>query len=299
MIEISRLSKRYGRTTAVDDVSFTARPGRVTGFLGPNGAGKSSTLRVLLGLDAPTSGTALIDGKRYRDLSHPLRTVGALLDGAGPVPERRAVDHLAWIARSNRIPRTRVAEVLDLVGLAGAARGRVKTFSLGMARRLGIAAALLGDPRVLVLDEPVNGLDPAGIRWIRQLLRDHAAAGRTVLLSSHLMTETADTADDVVVINRGRIVTQGSLAEVTEGYASLEAAFFALTATRRGRGGERRAGRDPGRNDQNRHAARRVDSHREHHRPAGVRSLPPGGADRRGGGDHRPGRSHRDLHRSA
>src|SRR5690606_25431920 len=183
MIEISRLSKRYGGKTAVDDVSFTVRPGRVTGLLGRNGAGKSSTLRILLGLDAPTGGTALIHGRRYRDLRHPLRTVGALLDGAGPVPERRAIDHLAWIARSNRIPRQRVREVLDLVGLGDAARRRVRRYSLGMRQRLGIAAALLGDPEILVLDEPTNGLDPDGIRWIRRLARDHAASGRTVLLS--------------------------------------------------------------------------------------------------------------------
>ncbi|MEU4539176.1 ATP-binding cassette domain-containing protein [Streptosporangium sp. NPDC023825] len=232
MIEISRLSKRYGGRTAVDDVSFTARPGRVTGFLGPNGAGKSSTLRVLLGLDAATGGTALIGGKRYRDLRCPLRTVGALLDGAGPVPERRAVDHLTWVARSNGIGRSRVREVLDVVGLGDVARQRVKKYSLGMGQRLGIAAALLGDPEVLVLDEPVNGLDPDGIRWIRRLLRDHAASGRTVLLSSHLMTETAGTADDVVIIDRGRVVTQGSLAEITAGHPSLEEAFFALTGDR-------------------------------------------------------------------
>ncbi|MGW6500408.1 ABC transporter ATP-binding protein, partial [Nonomuraea angiospora] len=222
MIEISQLSKRYGTKAAVEEVSFTARPGRVTGFLGPNGAGKSSTLRVLLGLDAASAGTALVNGMRYRDLKHPLRTVGALLDGAGPVPERRGVDHLTWIAQSNRIPRRRVREVLELVGLGEAARRRVKTYSLGMAQRLGMAAALLGEPEILVLDEPVNGLDPEGIRWMRRFLRDYAAAGRTVLLSSHLMTEMSGTADDVVVINRGRVVTHGSLAQVTAGHRSLE-----------------------------------------------------------------------------
>ncbi|MBB4917519.1 ABC-2 type transport system ATP-binding protein [Streptosporangium saharense] len=229
MIEISRLSKRYGAKTAVDDVSFSVRPGRVTGFLGPNGAGKSTTLRVLLGLDHPTSGTALIDGRRYRDLRHPLRTVGALLDGAGPVPERRAIDHLTWIAQSNRIPRRRVREVLDLVGLGDAAGQRVKKYSLGMGQRLGIAAALLGDPEILVLDEPVNGLDPDGIRWVRTFLREFAAGGRTVLLSSHLMTEMAETADEAVVIANGRIVARGSIEELTAGHASLETAFFALT----------------------------------------------------------------------
>ena len=232
MIDIAHLSKRHGGRTVVDDVSFTARPGRVTGFLGPNGAGKSSTLRILLGLDAPGGGTATINGRRYRDLGQPLRTVGALLDGAGPVPERRAVDHLTWIARSNRIPRARVGAVLELVGLAEVARQRVKRYSLGMGQRLGIAAALLGEPDVLVLDEPVNGLDPEGIRWVRQLLRDYAASGRTVLLSSHLMAETAGTADDLVVINRGRIAGRGSVAEVIAGHPSLEAAFFALTGER-------------------------------------------------------------------
>lgn len=236
MIEITGLYKHYGTKKAVQNVTFTARPGRVTGFLGPNGAGKSSTLRILLGLDAPTDGTALIDGKRYRDLRQPLRTVGALLDGAGPVPERRAIDHLSWIAPSNRIPRERVREVLALVGLAGAEKTRVKKYSLGMTQRLGIAAALLGDPDILVLDEPVNGLDPDGIRWVRTLLRDYAASGRTVLLSSHLMTETADTVDDIVIINHGRIVTHGPLAEVTTGHASLEDAFFALTGDRPGMG---------------------------------------------------------------
>ncbi|MER7210020.1 ABC transporter ATP-binding protein [Streptosporangium sp. NPDC000239] len=229
MIEVSRLSKRYGAKTAVDDVSFTVRPGTVTGFLGPNGAGKSTTLRVLLGLDHPTSGTALIDGRPYRDLSHPLRKVGALLDGAGPVPERRAIDHLTWIAQSNRIPRSRVREVLDLVGLGDAAKQRVKKYSLGMGQRLGIAAALLGDPEILVLDEPVNGLDPDGIRWVRTFLREFAASGRTVLLSSHLMAEMAETADEAVVIAQGRIVARGSIEEITEGHASLETAFFALT----------------------------------------------------------------------
>ncbi|MFD8530533.1 ABC transporter ATP-binding protein [Streptosporangium canum] len=234
MIEVSHLSKRYGRKVAVDDVSFTVRPGRVTGFLGPNGAGKSTTLRMLLGLDHPAGGTALIDGRRYRDLRHPLRKVGALLDGAGPVPERRAVDHLTWIAQSNRIPRRRVREVLDLVGLGDVAKQRVGKYSLGMGQRLGIAAALLGDPEILVLDEPVNGLDPDGIRWVRNFLREYAASGRTVLLSSHLMTEMADTADEAVVIARGRIVAQGSLDDITAGHPSLETAFFALTGDQTG-----------------------------------------------------------------
>ncbi len=234
MIEISQLSKHYGSKTAVDDVSFIVRSGQVTGFLGPNGAGKSSTLRILLGLDAATQGTALIDGKLYRDLRYPLRTVGGLLDGAGPVPERRAVDHLTWIAQSNRIPRARVREVLQLVGLEGAAKQRVKKYSLGMGQRLGIAAALLGDPEVLVLDEPTNGLDPEGIRWIRRFLRDYAASGRTVLLSSHIMTEMSYTADDLIIIDHGRIVTHGTLSEITAGHSCLEEAFFALTGDRTG-----------------------------------------------------------------
>ncbi|WDZ86615.1 ABC transporter ATP-binding protein [Micromonospora cathayae] len=229
MIEVAHLTKRYGAKVAVDDISFVVGPGRVTGFLGPNGAGKSTTLRILLGLDRADAGTALIGGKRYRDLRHPLRTVGALLDGAGPVPERRAVDHLTWIAQSNRIPRGRVREVLEVVGLGDVAKQQVKKYSLGMSRRLGLAAALLGDPEVLVLDEPVNGLDPDGIRWVRTFLRDYAARGRTVLLSSHLMTEMADTADEVVVINQGRIAADGPLGVITAGHASLEAAFFALT----------------------------------------------------------------------
>ncbi|MBF9133044.1 ABC transporter ATP-binding protein [Plantactinospora sp. S1510] len=229
MIEVAHLTKRYGAKAAVDDISFTVPPGRVTGFLGPNGAGKSTTLRILLGLDRPDAGTALIDGRPYRELRFPLRRVGALLDGAGPVPERRAIDHLTWIAQSNRIPRRRVHEVLDAVGLGAVARQRVKKYSLGMGQRLGLAAALLGDPEILVLDEPVNGLDPDGIRWVRTFLRDHAARGRTVLLSSHLMTEMADTADEVIVIARGRIAAHGPLDEITAGHPSLESAFFALT----------------------------------------------------------------------
>ncbi|MFC4059063.1 ABC transporter ATP-binding protein [Planomonospora corallina] len=237
MIEVTRLTKRYGGKPAVDGVGFTARQGRVTGFLGPNGAGKSTTLRLLLGLDRPDDGTALIGGRRYRDLRHPLRTVGALLDGAGPVPGRRGVDHLAWIAQSNRIPRRRVHEVLDLAGLSDVAGRRVKGYSLGMRQRLGIAAALLGDPEVLVLDEPVNGLDPDGIRWVRNLLRGYAASGRTVLLSSHLMAETAGTADDVVVIAGGRVAAHGPLDEISAGHGSLESAFFALTGGRGALGG--------------------------------------------------------------
>lgn len=234
MIEIHDVTKKYGKKTAVESVSFTARPGRVTGFLGPNGAGKSSTLRILLGLDRPTSGYALIDGKPYASLSHPLRTVGAMLDGASAVPERRGVDHLRWITQSNRIPEQRIGEVLGTVGLADAAKVRVRKYSLGMKQRLGLAAALLGEPSVLVLDEPVNGLDPEGIRTVRTFLRRYAEQGNTVLLSSHLMGETAETVDDIVIINKGRIIATGELNEITAGHASLEEAFFALTGTQPG-----------------------------------------------------------------
>lgn len=234
MIEITDVTKKHGTKTAVEGVSFTAKPGRVTGFLGPNGAGKSSTLRILLGLDQPTAGTALIDGKPYATLSQPLRTVGAMLDGASAVPERRGVDHLKWIAQSNRIPSRRISEVLETVGLSDAAKVRVRKYSLGMKQRLGLAAALLGEPRILVLDEPVNGLDPEGIRTIRTFLRRYADQGNTVLLSSHLMGETAETVDDIVVINKGRIIADGTLDQITEGHGSLEDAFFALTGSEPG-----------------------------------------------------------------
>lgn len=230
MIDIQHLVTRHGPRLVLDDVGFAARPGRVTAFLGPNGAGKSSTLRILLGLDRPSAGHALVDGRPYRSLREPLRTVGSMLDGPGAHRSRRAWDHLAWIARSNGIPRRRIGEVLEQVGLADAGRVRVGRFSLGMGQRLGIAAALLGEPPALVLDEPVNGLDPDGIRWIRHLLRQHADAGGTVLLSSHLMAEVAGLADDLVVIAGGRVVAAGTLAEVTSGHADLEDAFFALTA---------------------------------------------------------------------
>ena len=217
MIEINGVTKKYGAKTAVEDVSFTAAPGRVTGFLGPNGAGKSSTLRILLGLDRATAGTALIDGAPYATLAQPLRTVGAMLDGASAVPERRGVDHLRWIAQSNRIPTRRIGEVLETVGLTDAATVRVKKYSLGMKQRLGLAAALLGEPRILVLDEPVNGLDPEGILWIRALLRRLAAEGRTVLLSSHLMGEMTQTADHLIVIGRGKILADAPIREVISG----------------------------------------------------------------------------------
>jgi ABC-2 type transport system ATP-binding protein len=213
-IEVRSLTKRYGRTLAVDDLSFGVEAGRVTGFVGPNGAGKSTTMRLVLGLDAADAGEALVAGRRYRDLSAPLREVGALLDAGATHPGRRARSHLLWLARSNRIPAARVDEVLDLVGLAAVARKRTGGFSLGMEQRLGIAAAMLGDPPVLVFDEPVNGLDPDGIRWIRTFLRSLADEGRTVLVSSHLMSELEGIADELVVIGRGRLIAHTTVAEL-------------------------------------------------------------------------------------
>jgi ABC-2 type transport system ATP-binding protein len=236
MLLIEQLVKRHGSRTVLDRVAFQARSGRVTAFLGPNGAGKSSTLRILLGLDRADGGRALVGGRPYRSLRDPLRTVGSMLDGSGAHRSRTARDHLAWVARSNGIPRRRVGEVLEQVGLADAGRVRVGRYSLGMGQRLGLAAALLGGPEALVLDEPVNGLDPEGIRWIRGLLRGHADCGGTVLLSSHLMSEVAGIADDLVVISGGRIVAAGALDEVTAGHASLEDAFFALTGREPGHG---------------------------------------------------------------
>ncbi|WP_018686426.1 ABC transporter ATP-binding protein [Actinokineospora enzanensis] len=216
MIQLIELTKRYGPTTAVDGLTFTVRPGRVTGFLGANGSGKSTTLRMLLGLDAPTSGRALIDGRPYATIPRPLHHVGALLDASGVHGGRTALDHLHCLGRANGIGRVRAARVLAEVGLASVANRRVRGFSLGMKQRLGVAAALLGDPTVLLFDEPVNGLDPEGIRWLRDLVRGLAREGRTVLVSSHLMSEMALTADHVVVIGRGRLITEASMAELTE-----------------------------------------------------------------------------------
>lgn len=233
-ILINNVTKKYGSKTVVENVSFTARSGKVTGFLGPNGAGKSTTLRILLGLDRPTSGTTLIEGKPYIEHPQPLRTVGAMIDGASAVPERRGIDHLRWIAQSNRIPKHRIDEVLETVGLTDAARIRVRKYSLGMKQRLGLATALLGEPRILVLDEPVNGLDPDGIRTIRVFLREYAQKGNTVLLSSHLMDETSKIVDDIVIINKGKIIASGALDDVTAGYSSLEEAFFGLTGIKGG-----------------------------------------------------------------
>lgn len=206
MIEVRTLTKRFGEATAVDGIDFTVRPGVVTGFLGPNGAGKSTTMRMILGLDRPTSGSALVNGRRYIDAPAPLREVGALLEAHAVHPGRSARDHLRWLAASNGLPAGRVDAVLDQAGLTAVAGQRAGRFSLGMGQRLGIAAALLGDPSVIVLDEPVNGLDPEGIRWIRGLARDLAAEGRTVLISSHLMSEMALTADHLLVIGRGRLL---------------------------------------------------------------------------------------------
>src|SRR3954451_20946028 len=213
MIDVDHLSKRYGETLAVDDLSFTIRPGQVTGFLGPNGAGKSTTMRMIVGLDKPSAGSVTVDGRRYRELAAPLREVGAMLEARAIHTGRSAYHHLLAIAQSNRIAKTRFDEVIELVGLERVARKRVGGFSLGMGQRLGIAAALLGAPPVLILDEPSNGLDPEGIRWIRNLLKQLAAEGRTVFVSSHLMSEIALTAERLVVIGRGRLIADTSVEE--------------------------------------------------------------------------------------
>lgn len=211
MIQAVHLTKRYARTVAVDDVSFTVEPGRVTGFLGPNGAGKSTTMRMILGLDAPTSGTVTINGTPYRELADPLRVVGSLLDAHAVDGSRSAANHLRWLADSNGIDHRRVGEVLELAGLGDVADQRVGTFSLGMCQRLGVAAALLGDPQIFMFDEPINGLDPDGILWIRNLMKSLASQGRTVFLSSHVMSEMAQTADHLLIIGRGRIIADTSI----------------------------------------------------------------------------------------
>ncbi len=228
-IELYDLTKRYGRTTAVDGLTLRVEPGRVTGFVGPNGSGKSTTMRMVLGLQCPTRGHALVGGRPYRTLRHPLRQVGALLDAAAPHPSRRARDHLRWLAHSNAIPGGRVDDVIGLVGLAELADRRAGALSLGERQRLGLAAALLGDPGTLLLDEPVNGLDIDGIRWIRSLLRDLAAQGRTVLVSSHLLGELEETADHLVIIGRGRLVADVAVADLLAGrQISLEEAYLRL-----------------------------------------------------------------------
>jgi ABC-2 type transport system ATP-binding protein len=220
MIAVRGLTKTYGSKVAVDGITFSVEPGRVTGFLGPNGAGKSTTMRMILGLDRPTAGSVTVNGRRYVDAPAPLREVGALLEARAVHPGRTARNHLRWLAVSNRIPERRVAEVLDLVGLTEVADQRVGKFSLGMGQRLGIAVALLGEPPVVVLDEPVNGLDPEGIRWVRTLARQLAGQGRTVLVSSHLMSEMALTADHLVVIGRGRVLADCSMPEFIAEHAA-------------------------------------------------------------------------------
>ncbi|MFG3494805.1 ABC transporter ATP-binding protein [Streptomyces sp. NPDC047928] len=213
MIELEGLTKRFGAKTAVDQLSFQVRPGVVTGFLGPNGAGKSTTMRMVLGLDLPTSGTVRIDGRHYRELDEPLKCIGALLEAKAMHGGRSAYNNLLCLAQSNRIPESRVPEVLELVGLSAVTRKKPKNFSMGMGQRLGIAAALLGDPRILMFDEPVNGLDPEGIHWIRNLMKSLAAEGRTIFVSSHLMSEMALTADHLIVIGQGRLLADTSMAD--------------------------------------------------------------------------------------
>jgi ABC-2 type transport system ATP-binding protein len=213
MIELQGLTKRYGQKVAVDDLTFSVRPGVVTGFLGPNGAGKSTTMRLMLGLDSPTSGTVRIDGKRYDQLQEPLNYIGALLEAKSVHGGRSAYNHLLCLAQSNGIPERRVGEVLDQVGLTAVGKKRSKGFSLGMGQRLGIAAALLGNPKILMFDEPVNGLDPEGIHWVRTMMRQLAADGRTVFVSSHLMSEMALTADHLIVIGRGKLMADTSMSQ--------------------------------------------------------------------------------------
>jgi ABC-2 type transport system ATP-binding protein len=223
MIEARGLSKRYGDKLAVDDLSFTVQPGKVTGFLGPNGAGKTTTMRMILGLDRPSAGSVTVNGKPFAELYSAMREVGALLDAKAVHGGRSAYHHLLCLAQTNAIPRSRVDEVIGLVGLEDVARKRSKGFSLGMSQRLGIAAALLGDPDVLMFDEPVNGLDPEGIRWIRLLMRSLAAEGRTVFVSSHLMSEMENTADHLIVIGRGQLIADCPMSEFTAGGTAQDA----------------------------------------------------------------------------
>ena len=229
-IEVEGLRKRFGQTLALDSVSFTAAPGIVTGLVGPNGAGKSTTMRVILALDSADQGTALVNGRPYASLRYPMREVGSLLDAGALQPSRSGRNHLRWIAHSQRLPTTRVDEVTEMVGLGEAARRKAGGYSLGMRQRLGIAAAMLGDPSALIMDEPFNGMDPEGIVWMRGFLRGLAAEGRAVLVSSHLLSELPDVADRVVVIGRGRVLADGAIDELTVGGASLEDAYLRLTA---------------------------------------------------------------------
>ena len=289
MIEARHLVKRYGSTVAVNDLAFSIRPGLVTGFLGPNGAGKTTTMRMILGLDAPTQGSVTVGGRSYRDLPAPMREVGALLDAKALHGGRRARDHLLCLAQSNGIPRSRVDEVLRIAGLEGVARRRAKGFSLGMSQRLGIASALLGDPAVLIFDEPVNGLDPDGIHWVRTLMRALAAEGRTVLVSSHLMSEMALTADHLLVIGKGRLIADTSVDEFVRSSSRqsvhVRSPQAAELAARCRRGRRHRPGRDrPRRHRDHRDGQRRGGKagRRPWHRP--VRAHPrPGLA---GGGVH-------------
>jgi ABC-2 type transport system ATP-binding protein len=229
VMSVSSLSKRYGDVLAVDDITFSLEAGTVTGYLGPNGAGKTTTLRLLLGLAEPTTGEALVFGRRYRDLEQPIRRVGAVLESNDFHPSRKGRDHLRALALAAGIPLGRVDEVLDLVELRPAAGRRVRTYSLGMRQRLGLAAALLGDPELLILDEPANGLDPAGVRWLRTFLQSFAEQGRTVLVSSHMLAEVAQTVDRVLIIDRGRLLASGGLAELTRNRQSLEDVYLELT----------------------------------------------------------------------
>ena len=286
MIEAQHLTKRYGKTVAVDEVSFAVQPGRVTGFLGPNGAGKSTTMRMILGLDTPSSGSVLVNGKPYRELTDPLRSVGALLDAKAIVGGRSAANHLTWLADSNGIARRRVSEVLDIVGLSDVAGKRVGTFSLGMNQRLGIAAALLGDPETVMFDEPINGLDPDGILWIRNLMKSLAAEGRTVFLSSHLMSEMAQTADHLLVIGRGRIIADASTDEFVNRNSApsvrvraLQPSDLADALTRRGAAGRAQPRRRHGRDRPGLRRDRRSRVRPRHHPPRarGARRVARGG----------------------
>ena len=229
MVKIDGVCKKHGSKQILKDISFTARSGRITAFLGPNGAGKSSTLRILLGLDRATSGTATFDGQTYQSMTYPLRTVGAAFDGIGGLPNRKVYDHLRIIAASNAIPKSRIDEVLEMTGIAHKRKDLLSSLSLGEGQRLGLAAALLGDPQFLILDEPTNGLDPSGIKWFRKFIRQQADLGKTVLLSSHILSEVQMVTDDVVLIHHGRIIEQGRLEEVLQDSDSLEDLFFDLT----------------------------------------------------------------------
>jgi ABC-2 type transport system ATP-binding protein len=229
VVTVNSLSKRYGDVVAVDDLTFALTPGTVTGFLGPNGAGKTTTLRMLVGLAEPTSGQAFVFGRRYQELDNPASRVGAMLESGDFDPGRSGRNHLRTLALATDIPYRRVEEVLELVRLQSAAHRPVRTYSLGMRQRLGLAAALLGDPEVLLLDEPANGLDPAGVRWLRDLLRQFAAAGRTILISSHVLAEVAQTVETALIISRGRLVSTVALDQLRDGSDSLEDLYLSLT----------------------------------------------------------------------